>query len=76
MVDDFHGTNEWEVFMDGLKQIFPDRPVVDIEDDNPIFHILYDLHAACAGSGPPVCLLGPNLRKGRCRAALARRLRR
>jgi hypothetical protein len=44
MVDDFHGTREWEVFMEGLKQIFPDRPVVDIEDDNPIFHILYDLH--------------------------------
>jgi uncharacterized protein DUF4159 len=43
MVDDFHGTREWEVFMDGLKQVFPDRPVVDIEEDNPIFHILYDL---------------------------------
>ena len=44
MVDDFHGTYEWDVFMAGLKQIFPDRPVVDIEDDSPIFHILYDLH--------------------------------
>src|SRR5262249_16618298 len=43
MVDDFHGTYEWEVFMAGLRQIFPDRPVVDIPDNDPIFHIVGDL---------------------------------
>src|SRR4051794_23300787 len=44
MVDDFHGTYEWSVFMEGLQKVFPDRTVVDIDDRDPIFHILYDLH--------------------------------
>jgi hypothetical protein len=43
MVDDFHGTQEWAIFMEGLRQIFPDRQVVDIPDDDPIFHIVSDL---------------------------------
>ncbi len=43
MVDDFHGTVEWQVFMAGMHQIFPDRPVVDIPDNDPIFHVVYDL---------------------------------
>jgi hypothetical protein len=43
MVDDFHGTYEWSVFMASLQRVFPDRPVVDIVDDDPIFHQLYDL---------------------------------
>lgn len=43
MVDDFHGTYEWEVFLASLKRIFPDRPVLDIENDDSIFRVLYDL---------------------------------
>ena len=43
MTDDFHGTFEWEIFMASLKKVFPERPVVDIEDSDPIFHVLYDL---------------------------------
>ena len=43
MVDDFHGTQEWSVFMASLRKIFPDRPVVDLPNDDPIFHVLYDL---------------------------------
>jgi hypothetical protein len=45
MVDDFHGTYEWEVFMASMGRIFPDRPVVEIEDGDPIFHVLYDIPA-------------------------------
>ena len=44
MTDDFHGSDEWEVFMDSLSRVFPDRPVVDIENSDPIFHVLYDLN--------------------------------
>src|SRR5438874_858311 len=33
MVDDFHGTFEWEIFMRGLRHIFPDRDVMKIPDD-------------------------------------------
>jgi len=43
MVDDFHGTTEWEVFMLSLSKVFPDRAVVDIDDKDPLFHVLYDL---------------------------------
>jgi hypothetical protein len=43
MVDDFHGSVEWQVFVEGIKQVFPDRPIVDLPKDDPIFHTLYDL---------------------------------
>jgi hypothetical protein len=43
MVDDFHGSYEWEVFMASMSRVFPDRPVVDIDNKDAIFHVLYDL---------------------------------
>ncbi len=38
MVDDFHGTCEWAVFVASMRRVFPNRPIVDIPDDDPIFH--------------------------------------
>ena len=43
MVDDFHGTQEWATFADGLSRIFPDRQIVDIDNKDAIFHTIYDL---------------------------------
>lgn len=43
MVDDFHGTWEWEAFLDSMQRVFPDRPIVEIPDDDPIFNVVYDL---------------------------------
>ena len=43
MVDDFHGSYEWSVFLEGLRKIFPDRPVVELANEDEIFHVLYDL---------------------------------
>ena len=43
MVDDFHGTFEWDVFMASMNRVFPDRQVVDIPDKDAVFHVLYDL---------------------------------
>jgi hypothetical protein len=43
MVDDFHGTPEWAGFEQGMRRIFPDRPIVEIPLTDPIFHLLYDL---------------------------------
>ena len=31
------------VFEESLKRVFPDRPIIDLTDDHPIFHVLYDL---------------------------------
>jgi hypothetical protein len=50
MCDDFHGTApyhrvpEWQVFVDSMSKVFPDRPIEDIPDNDPIFHTVYDLH--------------------------------
>jgi len=43
MADDFHGTLEWEVFETSMRKVFPDRPIVEIKDADPIFHTVYDL---------------------------------
>lgn len=43
MADDFHGTTEWGVFEEAMHRVFPDRPIVDIPDGDPIFHTAYDL---------------------------------
>jgi hypothetical protein len=50
MVDDFHGDepyhnviSEWQVFLASMTRVFPDRPIEDLDDSNPIFHTIYDL---------------------------------
>jgi hypothetical protein len=43
MCDDFHGTVEWQVFLNTMQKVFPNRPIVEIEDDDPIFHTVFDL---------------------------------
>lgn len=43
MCDDFHGTIEWDTFVSSMKKVFPDRPIVDLPDGDPIFHTAYDL---------------------------------
>ena len=49
MVDDFHGSenyrgiNEWQVFLDSITRVFPDRQIVDIPNSDAIFHTRYDL---------------------------------
>ena len=44
MADDFHGATEWQVFEERMKRVFPDRPIVDIPDADPILHSVYDLN--------------------------------
>ena len=43
MCDDFHGTQEWGVFIASMQRVFPDRPIVDIDNADPIFHTIFDL---------------------------------
>jgi Domain of unknown function (DUF4159) len=43
MCDDFHGTIEWDVFHTSMQKVFPDRPIVEIPNADPIFHTIYDL---------------------------------
>ena len=41
--DSFFGTDSWIGFDLGIRRIFPDRPMVDLTDDHPVFHTVYDL---------------------------------
>jgi hypothetical protein len=43
MCDDFHGTEEWAIFIASMDRVFPDRQIVDIDDADPIFHTIFDL---------------------------------
>jgi hypothetical protein len=45
MVDDFHGTADWESFLRGMRMVLPaDKyPISDLTDNDEIFHVLYDI---------------------------------
>jgi len=43
MTDDFHGTQEWQVFVESMQRVFPDRPIIEIPDEDEVKHVLYDL---------------------------------
>ncbi len=43
MVDDFHGSVQWEGFMESMRKVYPDRPVVELPVSDEVFHVLYDL---------------------------------
>ncbi|MEO6185729.1 MAG: DUF4159 domain-containing protein [Steroidobacteraceae bacterium] len=42
--DSFFGSSQWEGFVEGMRRIFPDRPIIDLPDDHPLFHTVYDLN--------------------------------
>ena len=44
MADDFHGSQEQAYFEQTMKMVFPERPIVDIPDNDPIFHTVFDLN--------------------------------
>lgn len=41
--DSFFGTTEWQGFVAGMERIFPDRKIVELSDEEAIFHTVYDL---------------------------------
>lgn len=43
VVDDFHGTFEWANFLNSMRRVLPDRPIVEIELSDAVFHTLYDI---------------------------------
>jgi hypothetical protein len=43
MVDDFWGEDEWFVFYQNIKRVFPDREPQELPLEHDIFHIVYDL---------------------------------
>jgi len=43
LCDSFFGTQEWNGFIRSMRRVFPDRPIIDLPPDHPIFHTVYDL---------------------------------
>jgi hypothetical protein len=52
MVDDFHGEYEWQIFMEGMRTIFPDRPIEDIPASDPVYALPYDIGERLQVPGP------------------------
>lgn len=42
-MDDFWGPDEWARFEYSMKNVFPDREIVEIDNADAIFHSVYDL---------------------------------
>ncbi len=58
MVDDFWGEWQWKAFAREMKRVLPERELVDLPLDHPIFHCVFDL------PGPLNRLQTPNYRQG------------
>ncbi|MGD8281986.1 MAG: DUF4159 domain-containing protein [Gemmatimonadota bacterium] len=55
IVDDFWGSREWATFEYNMRRVFPDRPIVDLPLDHPLFSAYYDIEEI---------LQVPNIRNG------------
>ncbi len=43
MLYDWWGPDEWNRFEETMVRLFRDRPIVEIDDADPVFHVIYDL---------------------------------
>ena len=43
IVDDFWGTREWDQFEYNMSRVFPERSIVDLPMDHPIFSAYYEI---------------------------------
>jgi hypothetical protein len=43
MVDDFWGDDEWDIFYENIKRVFPDKEPLELPLEHEIFHCVYDL---------------------------------
>jgi hypothetical protein len=64
MCDDFHGDIEWSTFTASMHKVFPDRQIMDIPNDDPIFRTIYDLSQRYQVPGMPALEEGHTYEKG------------
>src|ERR1044072_482526 len=43
VVDDFWERPQWEIFRQTMQRVFPDQPIVDIDEGDAVMHVLYDI---------------------------------
>lgn len=64
VVDDFHGTAEWQSFERTLARLFPERPVLELDSGAEAFSVLYDLELAEQIPGIRALMQGRTWEKG------------
>jgi hypothetical protein len=52
MVDDFHGEYEWQVFVEGMRTIFPGLPVENVPADDAVYALAYEINERLQVPGP------------------------
>lgn len=43
LVDDFWGSYEWQTFVQSMERVFPDRPIVELDEDDLVMHIFFEV---------------------------------
>jgi hypothetical protein len=43
VADDFHGPQQYQIFLASMQRVFPDREIVDLPADNHVLHVTYDI---------------------------------
>lgn len=51
LVDDLHGEYDWQIFAYSMRRVFPDRPIVEIPESDPLMHVFFDLKERTAIPG-------------------------
>jgi len=64
MFDDFHGPLEWENLAKELKRVFPDREIVEVPKDHPLFSCFYRIDGYPQVAGLGSFLAGRTWEKG------------
>jgi hypothetical protein len=64
LFDDFHGPFEWAHFAGEMRKVFPDREIVDIPNDHPVFSCFYKLDGYPQIAGLGSFLAGRSWEKG------------
>ena len=62
--DDFHGPIEWDHFAAEMKRVFPDREIVDVPLDHPIYSCFYRLDGYPQIAGLGSFMAGRSWEKG------------
>jgi hypothetical protein len=63
-MDDFHGPFEWDAFVREMKRLFPDREIVEIPKDHPVFSCFYKVDGFPQVAGLGSFLAGRSWEKG------------
>lgn len=43
VTDDFWEEPQWEVFQETMNRVLPNQPITDIQESDPMMHVLYDI---------------------------------